>query len=383
MVLQGKKILYLFDAKDWDSRYAVVQAVIDQGAQAVICLIGGSEKDLQRQTEAKIILLQKNNAIGKGFITPLGILLEIRKIITQEKPNIIHAITLKYSFVTALAAFATLKARGAQKIFTIAGLGYLYRSDELKSVILRSMLWPFLIFAFKQKQTKLIFQNDNDRMLLINKKVATAKTSYLVKGSGVYLNRFDASCAKENIKTQLPLVLMPTRLVHEKGVGVFIEAAKILKEKGINARFEIVGGLTRDNPRAITIKEMKAMIKEGVVTWLGHIDNIPEKLREAAMIVYPSYYGEGIARVLLESCAAGRAVITTDHPGCREAVDHEKNGLLVRVKDPKSTAQAIERLLKDPALCVEMGKKSRKKAEKEFDIHEIVKQTIKVYDIEV
>jgi glycosyltransferase involved in cell wall biosynthesis len=374
MFLQKKTLLYIFDAADWDSRFALACAAKEQGANVVIGLIGVKEGDEINAPDMKIVLLRKKQGIIRGIVTPLSMLHDIRKIIIGEKPDIIHAVTLKYSFITALAA---LGIGVSHKIFTIAGLGYLYRSDDVMSVALRYMLWPFLLFTFRRNKTCLIFQNADDRALLIGNKIAAEETSYLIKGSGVYLDRFDVS--KNTPQSSPPLIFMPTRLVHEKGVAVFIEAARMLKNKGIKARFEIAGGLTRDNPRAITREQMESMIKDGAVTWLGRIDNIPAKLKEATLIVYPSYYGEGIPRVLLEACAAGRPIITTDHPGCREAVDHGKSGLLVPVKDHEAIAQAIELLLANPEQLIEMGNYARKKAEQEFDIHEIVRQTLEAY----
>lgn len=374
MFLQDKKLLYIFDAADWESRFALASTAKEQGANVVIGLISAKEKDARKASGMKIILLRKKHGISKGVATPLSMLRDIRNIIAEEKPDIIHVVTLKYSFITAFAALGT---RASHKVFTIAGLGYLYRSEDVKSIALRYLLWPFLIFAFRRNKTQLIFQNADDRALLIGNKVTTVDASHLIKGSGVYLDRFDAS---ENVQqNDPPLVLMPTRLVHEKGIAVFVEAACILKNKGINTRFEIAGGLTRDNPRAITQEQMDAIIEGGAVTWLGRIDNIPDKLKQATLIVYPSYYGEGIPRVLLEACAAGRPIVTTDHPGCREAVNHEDSGLLVPIKDPHATAEAIETLLADPEKLKKMGCKARKKAEQEFDIHEIVRQTLEVY----
>ena len=374
MFLQNKKLLYIFDAADWESRFALASAAKENGADVVIGLIGAKKGDESKAPDMKIVLLRKKQGISKGVVTPLSMLRNIRKIVAREKPDIIHSVTLKYGFITALAALGT---GASHKIFTIAGLGYLYRSDDTKSIALRYILWPFLLFALRRSKTQMIFQNADDRALLIDNKIATVETSHLIKGSGVYLDRFDAS--EKAQQDSVPLVFMPTRLVHEKGAAVFIDAARKLKSKGINARFEIAGGLTRDNPRAITKDQMDAMVEDSFVTWLGRIDNIPAKLKEASLIVYPSYYGEGIPRVLLESCAAGRPIITTDHPGCREAVDHEKSGLLVPVKDSEATAQAIETLLTNPDKLREMGRKAREKAEQEFDIHEIVRQTLEVY----
>jgi len=378
MRLQGKKLLYFFDAGDWESRIALAQAAKKNGADVTIGLITAQgqaqDKIAANAKNFNIIELQKMLGGSKSIKASLSMMQKIRQIVAQEKPDLIHTVTLKYGFLTALA---TLDYNKTKKVFTIAGLGYLYRSDGVKAKILRAVLWPFLLLAFHGRNTHLIFQNADDRAMLINKKITTVQNTSLIKGSGVYLDRFDANVAEQ--KNDLPLVLMPTRLVHEKGVAVFVDAAHILRAKGVNARFEIAGGLTHDNPRAISQEEMKRMTEDGLVTWLGRINNMPEKLKEAALVVYPSYYGEGIPRVLLEACAAGCPIITTDHPGCREAVTHEENGLLVPVKDAQATAWAIEKLLEDPQRRNQMGAMSRNKACREFDIHDIANLTLDVY----
>ncbi len=381
MILSGKKLLYIFDASDWDSRITIARAAKKEGAQVTIGLIVAdndaaiSAKVKSDPEEFNIVPLYKKTGGSKSISASIFLLRDIRRLICNQKPDVIHAVTLKYSLITALAAIAVGKSN---KIYTIAGLGYLYRSEEIKSLILRTALWPLFLLSFRNPSAEMIFQNADDRALFIDKKLTTVEKSHLIKGSGVYIDRFDA--AQKSFDTQeTPLVLMPTRLVHEKGIAVFIEAAKILEERDIKARFEIAGGLTYDNPRAIKQEEMEKMLQGSAVKWLGRIDNIPEKLRQARLVVYPSYYGEGIPRVLLESCAAGCPVITTDHPGCREVVERGVNGLLVPVKDPQSTAQAIEKLLTDLETCRSMGKKSREKACKEFDIHDIANQTIEVY----
>lgn len=374
MSLHNKKLFYFFDAADWESRFELAKAAQNEGAKVTIGLIGAKEKKRDEISNITIIPLEKIKGGSKSIGASFSMMREMRTLIKQQSPDIIHTVTLKYGLITALAAMG----RRTNKIFTIAGLGYLYRSDVLFSKILRTLLWPLLIVAFRQPHTHLIFQNADDRDLMLRNKIARKTQAHLIKGSGVYLERFDArdETKKEGAS---PLVLMPTRLVHEKGIAVFIEAARILKGENITARFEIAGGLTHDNPRAITQKEMQDMTQDAAVTWLGRIDNMPEKLKEAVLIVYPSYYGEGIPRVLLEACAAGRAIITTDHPGCREAVEHDRNGMLVPVKDAKATAEAIETLLNQPKRLKAMGEEGRKKAEEEFDIYEIVRQTLSVY----
>lgn len=370
--MKNRKILYLFDACDWNSRIAVAYGAKDKGFDVVIGLINGDNKTQNKSNEFKITPIEKKGGNANPF-GAVGLIRDINCLIKQENPDIIHTVTLKYSFSSAFAAFPH---KNKQKIHTLAGLGYLFRSEETKSKALRTLLSPFLRIAFLRYKTNLIFQNQDDLDLLLDKKIATPNNSVLIKGSGVHLNKFNSF--NDSRDSDKPIILMPTRLVHEKGVGIFIEAARILKQRGINAKFQIAGGLT-DNPKAISKEEMLEMVKDGAVEWLGKVDDIPERLAEASLIVYPSYYGEGIPRVLLEACAAGRAIVTTDNAGCREAVDHNENGLLVPVKNPIATADAIETIITNPKLQQSMEQQSNKKAQLEFDINSIVDQTVSVY----
>ena len=243
------------------------------------------------------------------------------------------------------------------------------------SLILRTVLTPVLKTGFRQKNSTITFQNIDDMHLIIEKNITTPADAVLIKGSGVHLNDFKPDQKQEG---DLPIVFMPTRLVRQKGISVFVEAAKMLKAENIEARFQIAGGVV-DHPNAISKDEMTELTRDGVVEWLGFVSDISDRLAQADIIVYPSYYGEGVPRVLLEACAAGRAIVTTDHPGCREAVDDGKNGLLVPIKDPVATANAIKDILCDDALRVRMEKQSRNKAEQEFDIRLVVLKTVQLY----
>ena len=359
-----KKILYIFDARDWDSRMAIAYGAQKKGMDVVIGLVDGQQQHIEKASGFKIVLLSSSRMIR-----------DVNALIKEENPGIIHAVTLKYGFLTGLAAFSSKNVR---KIYTLAGLGYLFRSHTVRSWILCAVLRPFLTFVFRQKNTMLIFQNPDDLDLMVEQKYVSRKHAVLIKGSGVYLDRFIPHSSEHH--DGIPIVLMPTRLVHEKGVSVFIEAARILKKRGIEAHFQIAGGETKHNPHAISREGILEMTKDSAVQWLGRVDDMPACLSQASLIVYPSYYGEGIPRVLLEACAAGRAIITTDHPGCREAVENGVNGLLVPVKNALSTADATQTLLHDSDQRTRMEKQSRKRAEKEFDIHLITQKTLNLYE---
>ena len=365
------KIFYIFDQTDRESRMEVARAAQVKGYEVILGLIG-AQGDIRQENGFKVIPLSVSD--GKiGMVSSLRMVWVLRKVIQLVNPDIVHVVTLKFSF---MAGLASLFLRG-RKVYTLAGLGYLFRSDEAKSTWLRFALSPFLKFVFLKPYAKLIFQNVDDLDLFVEKGYGKRESCILIRGSGVYLDRFDPNVRQD--KGAAPVVLMPTRLVHEKGVTVFVEAARILKKRGVNAHFKIAGGET-NNPKAISKVEMLDMVKDGATEWLGRVDDLPDRLAGATLIVYPSYYGEGIPRVLLEACAAGRAIVTTDHPGCREAVAHDKNGLLVPVKDAIATADAMERILGDATLRKGMEIQSRKRAEDQFDIHLVAEQTVGVYD---
>lgn len=363
------KILYVFDAGDAASRIPVARQAQADGHDVTLLLLG---KSVKHSGDFRVIFLEP----PEGKLTPKGLLYmvaQIRSIITAQQPDLVHAVTLKYAFICGLAemAFPDLK-----KIYTLAGLGYLFRDNEGKAKLLRAALSPFLKLILKNRRAWVIFQNPDDQKLMTDMGYTVPERSVLIRGSGVDLQKFSFTSEP---KTDTPIVLMPTRLVRDKGISVFIEAARLLKLRGSNAVFQIAGGVTQHNPKAISESEMKALVQDGSAQWLGRVDDMPALLSGASMVVYPSYYGEGIPRVLLEACAAGRAIVTTDHPGCREAVRDGENGILVPAKDVEATAKAIEKILQDPALRLSMGARSRTLAEERFDIRLIAQQTCDLY----
>lgn len=371
----SKKLLYIFDHLDWKSRMPVALGAKEAGFDITIGIVGAEDGDKIDGLEGFHVLILRKPKNKFGPFSVLGSLLDIRRTIKTHKPDLLHTVTLKYSFLVGLAS---LGLRGYRLLYTIAGLGFLFRSEGVKPKILRAALSPFLKCVLRNKRADLIFQNPDDRDLLVQGGYTRAEHTHLVISSGVDLDKFIFEPEPEN---DLPIALMPTRLVHEKGVSIFVQAARILHEKGIKARYQIAGGITTHNPRAISEAEMRDYIKDGVVEWLGRVDDMPALLRSASVIVYPSYYGEGVPRVMLEACAAGRPIITTDHAGCRETVPEGKNGFLVPIKDVQATAQAMERLLGDKNLRADMGAQSRKLAEERFDVQAITAQTLALYDL--
>ncbi|MEZ5919079.1 MAG: glycosyltransferase family 4 protein [Alphaproteobacteria bacterium] len=373
------KLLYIINHIDWfwSHRLPLAAGARDAGWDVVVCVEGAS-KDTK---------LTENDFTGrelppadKGFapFAVLAIIAAIHHLIKEERPVLLHAITLKYAFMAGLAARFHKDIR---VVHTLAGLGYLFSGEGTKPKILRALVGPFLKLALKHKNAQIIFQNPDDLEIMLSRGFVRKEQTYLIRGSGVDTEafRYVPEEEKSSAENDTPIVVMPTRLVHDKGVAVFVEAARLLKKRGSKARFQIAGGLVTNNPLAISKEEMDKFCADGAVEWLGKVSDMPGLLARATLIVYPSYYREGIPKVLLESCATGRAIVTTDHPGCREAVTDGDNGLLVPVKDPQATAAAIEKLLADPQTRKAMGARSRARAEDEFDVRKIVKATLDVY----
>jgi len=198
--------------------------------------------------------------------------------------------------------------------------------------------------------------------------------SILIPGSGVDLSLY--SVIENNLN---PLtVIMAARLLSSKGVREFIQASKIVNENNKNVRFILVGDIDPFNPESITESVLNQWMSEGIVEIWGYRDDMHNVIPKANIIVLPSYYGEGLPKVLIEAAACGRAVITTDHPGCRDAVTPE-TGVLVPIKDPAALANAIQDLLKNPQKIVQMGKAGRKLAERNYSIEKVCEAHMKIY----
>jgi glycosyltransferase involved in cell wall biosynthesis len=363
-----RKILYVINHMDWfwSHRLPLAKAALQDGWDVQIAAHGASSDERLHDHGFEGLELPHKNM--------LQILYCLHRMMRDQKPELVHAITLKYAFLAGLVARLHPHVK---IVHTIAGLGYLFSGEGLKPKLLRILVGPFLKIALKGKNAFVIFQNPDDRDLMIRRGFVDVRHTFLIRGSGVDLQQF--SYVKEPKSNPAPVVLMPTRLVHDKGIAVFLEAARIIKKRGIDAKFQIAGGVTSVNPRAISQTQMQNMVSDGAAEWLGRVDDMPALYAGCNLVVYPSYYGEGVAKVLLEAAAIGRAIITTDHPGCREAVDHRRSGLLVPVKDAVAVADAIQDLLQNETRRADMGKNARAKAEAEFDVRMIAQQTIAVY----
>ncbi len=368
------RILYVINHPDWfwSHRLPLALGARDAGYKVMVAMPGGaSDTRLREMGFTGFDLPEASGPIGV-FKT----ILALRRLIAAQGPDIVHAITLKYAFISGLAVRLAGRAN-VRAVHTVAGLGYLFSGEGVKPKILRTLIGPFLKLALGGKNMRVIFQNPDDLNLFIRRGFVRPERTALIRGSGVDTSVFSP---REGAEEEPPIVLMPTRLVRDKGIVVFVEAARLLKAEGVDARFQIAGGVSRSNPLALTQAEMNDLCADGAAEWLGRVEDMPGLISRAALVAYPSYYREGVPKVLLEAAAMGKAIVTTDHPGCREAVADGVNGLLFPVKDAWACAQAIQALLDDPLRRAAMGRAGRARAETEFEAKLIAAHTLKVYE---
>jgi glycosyltransferase involved in cell wall biosynthesis len=200
----------------------------------------------------------------------------------------------------------------------------------------------------------------------------------MIRGSGADLSLYSVM----PLPTGVPVVLLAARLLVDKGVREFVQSAQILRWRGLSvqdARFIIVGRPDPGNPNSVHPDELAQWAEEGMVELWGHRTDMPQVLAAAHVVVLPSYYGEGLPKVLIEAAACGRVVVTTDHPGCRDAIEPGVTGVLVPVRDAVALANALQELLSDPVKCAIMGQAGRELAESAFDESQVVAAHLQIY----
>jgi glycosyltransferase involved in cell wall biosynthesis len=294
------------------------------------------------------------------------------RIYRKNKPDIIHHVTLKVNLLGCIAA----KMAGKKSVVNaISGFGYNFTDG--RNGLKQKIISGFMRLAFKSKYFHYIFQNPDDYNQFAKSHFVLADHIHIIKGSGVDLNTF--ACQAETIKAKVRLTL-PARMLRDKGVIEFIEAAKKTKDKvNDKAEFVLVGDCDTINLAGISETELEAMLDIPYIQWIGFRKDMFEVLKNSDIVVLPSYR-EGLPKSLIEACAVGRPIITTDTQGCRECVIEGFNGYLVPVKDTALLAQRMEELINDREKRNTMGKNSRKLAEKEFSIKNVIEKHIEIYN---
>lgn len=302
-----------------------------------------------------------------------GLILQIARLLKQEKVDLVHGFTIKAAVYAGLAGrIAGLRAWVA----SVTGLGWTFINQGLAARALRIPVRTLIGLSLKSPRARLILQNRTDFSEFLAAGLATEGQTRLIPSSGVDCERFCPPGDREPGPTR---VLMAARLLWDKGLAEYVGAARRLRADGVEARFLLAGDTDPGNPAAVEPDQVKRWVDEGVIEWLGHQEEMVGLYRSAEIVVLPSYR-EGLSRVLIEAIACGRAVVTTDVPGCRDVVTDQTDGLLVPVKDEAALADAILRLIEDRSLAVRLGKAARQGALDRFEQGAIARRTMEVYE---
>lgn len=358
---------------DWffiSHRLPIALGALEQGYEIhIVCGETGRLKELEK---LGLIVHPLTIVRGKaGIGSSLKTFLEILSLFKRVHPDIVHLVTIKPVLFGGLAA-RLVGIKGV--VAAVSGLGFVFVDSGLKARLRRMVVGLLYRLALGKKNLKVIFQNPDDLNCLCSLTGIQNDKTEMIRGSGVDLSKYPETLASSGV----PLVVLVARLLNDKGVMEFVGAAKQLKCQGYQARFCLVGDIDPDNPSSLTADDLVSIEANGDVELWGYRSDIPAVLSSATVVVLPSYR-EGLPKVLLEAAAAGRAVVTTDVPGCRDAVEEGVTALLVPSRSSTDLAEAIASLLDNPACCSTMGLAGRKLAEREFDVSKVVERHLKIY----
>ena len=353
-------------------RLSLALAAIDAGFNVtVVTRLSKFEKSIK---ERGINVINVNfRRSSKTPLIDLYNLIKLTHIFKKEKPDIIHNVALK---TILLGSIAGLFSKNSIIINAFTGLGYVFSSNQLHAKTIRFFIKPALKLFFKGSNYWTIFQNPDDMDLFKQLEIINSNRSILIRGSGVDTEKFVQS---DDVNT-IPVVMLASRMLWDKGVGEFAEVAKRAYKNNIKAKFILVGDVDHDNPMSIPNSTINKWVNECHIEWKGHCENMPEILSLASIICLPSYR-EGLPKILLEAAAIGRPLIATDAPGCREIVRNGENGILVKLKDVDSLYGAVKMLVSNQQMRQSMGKRSREIVESELSADIINKQTLQLYKI--
>jgi glycosyltransferase involved in cell wall biosynthesis len=367
------KVLFTFsdDRFFWSHRLSVARAALRSGYEVVIAT-GVYAHGQEIQDEGfKLIpleLIRKNRSLLKEFRA----VRQLRRVYREERPDIVHQVAIK---AVLYGSMASVGLSDMPAVNALTGLGYLVASSSAKAAFLRAIVWRAFRFLLNHPEKRVLVENQDDRDLVVSNLRIPSDKVIVTRGSGVDTELFQPTPEPGNP----PVVVLASRMLWIKGIKEFIQAAQMLQAKGVAARFILAGDSDPNNPSCVPRDQLLEWQESGIIEWWGHQRDMPHVFKQASFVCLPSHGGEGVPKVLMEAAACGRAIVTTDVPGCREVVQHGVNGLLVPPGEAASLAAGIEQLLSDPEARRQMAARGRQKAVDEFSEAAVIRQTLVLY----
>ncbi|HSJ88505.1 MAG TPA: glycosyltransferase family 4 protein [Anaerolineales bacterium] len=366
------KIL-LFANTDWylyNFRLSLAKNLRDQGHEVILVSPPGDFQELLQQDGFSWIPFE----LSRQSINPFGELVAIWRLILlyrKIRPDIVHHFTIKPVIYGSMAAHLT---GIAGIINSITGLGHLFINTDRATRLLRAI--ASRLYRMNLYDTQVIFENPEDRDIFIQKQLIKDEQSHLILGTGVDVEKYRPT----DRSNETPVVLFSSRMLVTKGLLEYIEAARTLRQKGLNTRFALAGRTDPGNPASIPDEQINAWKQSETLEWWGWQDDMPAALAQADIFCLPSYR-EGVPNALLEAAACGLSIVTTDVPGCRDVVMNGVNGWLVPVRNAEALANALETLITNPELRRRMGNAGREIAMNQFSMAKVNRETLAVYKL--
>jgi glycosyltransferase involved in cell wall biosynthesis len=349
----------------YNFRLGLAQALLNEGHQVIAIAPEDKYSAYLVEMGCEFYPVKMQNK-GSNPLKDLGYMWQLYKIYRKVKPDVVLQFTIKPNIYGTLAAFPLKKLI----INNVCGLGTVFLHDNFIAKVARSLYR----FSFRLPN-RVFFQNEDDLQLFVEKKLIREKVTDLVPGSGVPLEKFHpVPFEKHDTFT----FLMVSRLLYDKGVREYIDAIRLLRQAGVQAKFQMLGAIETDRNLGVPMEDVQAWINEGLIDYLGTTDNVAQYVEKADCVVLPSYR-EGTPRSLLEAASMAKPLVATNIAGCKQTIDEGINGYLCEVKNPESLAEAFQKILHlSPEALQAMGQASREKMEREFDEKIVIEKYMRI-----
>ena len=369
----NKKILY-FVTEDWyfySHRIDLARDAIKSGYEVVLLTNVNNKIDEISKEGIRVIPLNINRA-GKNIFNEIRTFFNTLILVLKEKPDIIHNVSIKpIIYGTIVGIFSKSKI-----INTFAGLGVLSGHTNIQNYFQLLIIF-FIRILMKSKRVSIIVQNNDDMNFFIKRNIAKKNQIHLILGSGVDEKKFDLEDENDvNLN-----VLLASRMLWSKGIKEFVEAAEIVNRSYPLVNFIIAGRIDNKNPDGVNENYLKNLGYKGYIKWIGHTEDMKKLFTLSNIVCLPTFYGEGIPKVIIEACASRRAVITSNIAGCKEIVEDGFNGILIEPKNSKQLATAIVTLITSTDLRHKYGLNGRKLVQSKFSLDIINRQTLELYNL--
>jgi glycosyltransferase involved in cell wall biosynthesis len=369
------KILFLVNV-DWffiSHRLPIALEALKNGAEVwVVTTDTGSLREIESYG-FKVIDFPFSRS-GTNYFTELLNLPRLFRIYAKIKPDLVHHVTIKPIIYGSLVSRAFKKL---SVVNAVTGMGFAFSEDK-KASRLKFMIQKAYRMALNNNNARVIFQNSEDRDLFIKNDLVKQEQVKIIRGSGVNTDLFKPNC--EYPTNPELIVLLASRMIWDKGINEFVEAAEIVKKEWPQVRFILAGRADDGNPNMVPLQILNQWVQENKVEWLGHYSNMVELFQRAAIVTLPTFYPEGVPKVLIEAASMCKPIITTDWPGCRDIVKDGVNGILIPEKNSTALAEAIIKLIENPELREIFGEKGRQIVLDEYTVGRVVTETMNLYD---